>query len=78
MDQLFGAREGELECSNGKSLECCLDEALGLCEQEQFGGVAKGRVTDLRGCLIRLAVRLAACDPHDLKTRVALWNPCQT
>src|SRR6266436_2347306 len=56
MDQLFGATRSELECSNG-ILSVALDEALALCEQEQFT-VAKERVTAFAGLFDRLAVRL--------------------
>jgi len=56
MDQLFGATRSELECSNG-ILSVALDEALALCEQEQFT-VAKERVTAFAGLFDRLAIRL--------------------
>ena len=56
MDELFGATRNELECSN-VILSVALDEALGLCEQEQFT-IAKERVTAFVGLFDRLAVRL--------------------
>ena len=56
MDQLFGATRSELECSNG-ILSVALDEALALCEREQFT-VAQERVTAFAGLFDRLAVRL--------------------
>src|SRR3979490_419635 len=56
MDQLFGATRSELECSNG-ILSVALDEALALCEQEQFT-VAKGSVSAFAGLFDRLAIRL--------------------
>jgi hypothetical protein len=56
MDQLFGATRTELECSN-VILSVALDEALSVCEQEQFA-VARERVTAFAGLFDRLAVRL--------------------
>jgi hypothetical protein len=56
MDQLFGATRSELECSN-VILSVALDEALALCEQEQFT-IAKERVTAFVGLFDRLALRL--------------------
>ena len=56
MDQLFGATRSELECSN-VILSVALDEALSLCEQEQFT-IAKERVTAFVGLFDRLAIRL--------------------
>jgi len=56
MDQLFGATRNELECSNG-ILSVALDEALGLCEQEQFT-IAKERAAAFAGLFDRLAIRL--------------------
>jgi len=56
MDQLFGATRNELECFNG-ILSIALDEALGLCEQEQFT-IAKERVAAFAGLFDRLAIRL--------------------
>jgi hypothetical protein len=56
MDQLFGATRTELECSNG-ILSVALDEALGLCEREQFT-IAKERVAAFAELFDRLAVRL--------------------
>jgi len=56
MDELFGATRSELECSNG-ILSVALDEALALCEQEQFT-VAKERVIVFAGLFDRLAMRL--------------------
>ena len=56
MDQLFGATRTELECSNG-ILSVALDEALAVCEREQFT-IAKERITTFAGLFDRLAVRL--------------------
>ena len=56
MDQLFGATRNELECFNG-ILSIALDEALGLCEQEQFT-IANERVAIFAGLFDRLAIRL--------------------
>lgn len=56
MDQLFGATRNELECSNG-ILSVALDEALALCEREQFT-IAKERVSAFAGLFDRLAIRL--------------------
>src|SRR5882762_6894660 len=56
MDQLFGATRNELEWSNG-ILSVALDEALALCEQEQFT-IAKERVEAFAGLFDRLAMRL--------------------
>ena len=56
MDQLFGATRSELECSN-VILSVALDEALALCEQEQFT-IAKERVTVFVELFDRLAIRL--------------------
>jgi hypothetical protein len=46
MDQLFGATRSELECSNG-ILSVALDEALALCEQEQFTIAKESRLATL-------------------------------
>src|ERR1700730_4346693 len=56
MDQLFGATRNDLECFNG-ILSVALDEALGLCEQEQ-STIAKERVAAFAGLFDRLAIRL--------------------
>jgi hypothetical protein len=56
MDQLFGATRKDLECSNG-ILSVALDEALTLCDQEQFT-VARERVTAFAALFDRLAIRL--------------------
>jgi hypothetical protein len=56
MDQLFGATRTELESSNG-ILSVVLDEALSLCEREQFT-IANERVTAFAELFDRLAVRL--------------------
>jgi hypothetical protein len=56
MNELFGATRSELESSNG-ILSVALDEALALCEQEQFT-VAKERVTAFAGLFDRLAIPL--------------------
>jgi hypothetical protein len=56
MDQLFGATRNELESSNG-ILNVALDEALSVCEEEQFT-IAKERVTCFGQLFDRLAVRL--------------------
>jgi hypothetical protein len=56
MDQLFGATRNELECFNG-ILSVALDEALGLCEQEQ-STIAKERVAAFAGLFDCLAIRL--------------------
>src|SRR6202049_559337 len=56
MDELFGATRNELECSN-VILSVALDEALALCEQEQFT-IAKERVTAFVQLFDRLAIRL--------------------
>jgi hypothetical protein len=56
MDQLFGATRNELESSNG-ILNVALDEALSVCEEEQFT-IAKERVTCFAELFDRLAVRL--------------------
>jgi len=56
MDQLFGATRTELECSN-VILSVALDEALSVCEREQFA-IGRERVTAFAGLFDRLAVRL--------------------
>jgi len=56
MDQLFGATRNELECSN-VVLSVALDEAIALCEQEQFT-VAKERAVAFAELFDRLAIRL--------------------
>ena len=56
MNQLFGATRTELECSNG-IMNVVLDEALGLCEGEQFT-IAQERVAAFAELFDRLAVRL--------------------
>jgi len=56
MDELFGATRSELECSNG-ILSVALDEALALCEREEFS-IARERVTAFAGLFDRQAVRL--------------------
>jgi hypothetical protein len=56
MDQLFGATRNELECSN-VILSVALDEALALCEQQQFT-IASERAVVFAGLFDRLAIRL--------------------
>jgi hypothetical protein len=56
MDQLFGATRSELECSNG-ILSVALDEALALCEREEFS-IARERARAFAGLFDRLAIRL--------------------
>jgi hypothetical protein len=56
MSELFGATRTELESSNG-ILSVALDEALALCEQEQFT-VAKERVMAFAGLFDRQAIHL--------------------
>ena len=56
MDELFGATRSELECSNG-ILSVALDEALALCEREEFS-IARERATAFAGLFDRLAIRL--------------------
>jgi hypothetical protein len=55
-DQLFVATRNELECSN-VILSVALDEALALCEREQFT-VARERAVVFAGLFDRLAIRL--------------------
>jgi hypothetical protein len=56
MDQLFGATRNELECSNA-ILSVALDEALALCERQQFT-IASERAVVFAGLFDRLAIRL--------------------
>jgi hypothetical protein len=56
MDQLFGATRSELESSN-VILSVALDEALALCEQEQFA-LARERAMAFVELFDRLAIRL--------------------
>jgi hypothetical protein len=56
MDQLFGATRSELECSN-VILSVALDEALALCEREQFT-LARERAMAFVELFDRLAMRL--------------------
>ncbi len=56
MAQLFGATRSELECFNG-ILSVALDEALTVCDQEQFT-IAKERVAAFGGLFDRMATRL--------------------
>jgi hypothetical protein len=56
MDQLFGATRNELESSNG-IMSVALDEAIALCDQEQFA-VAQERAIVFADLFDRLAVRL--------------------
>jgi hypothetical protein len=61
MDQLFDATRNALECSN-VVLSVVLDEALGLCEQEQFTlgeerAMAFGELFDLLAIRLRRVIR---------------------
>lgn len=56
MAQLFGATRSELECFNG-ILSVALDEALTVCDQEQFT-IAKERVAAFGGIFDRMATQL--------------------
>jgi len=56
MDQLFDATRNELESSN-VILSVALDEALALCEKEQFT-LSKERATEFVELFDRLAIRL--------------------
>ena len=72
MDQLFGATRTELEYSN-VILSVALDEAIALCEQEQFT-VAQERAMVFAELFDRLAIRLRLVIRTIEDSRVAFWN----